>query len=269
MPSAPVGTRIRRDPAPASVLARFSQICGEVSSNCRAATWTKRVVDRISWWSAWALARPASASVAACWARDRCSLAWSAPRRARKPATRATARSSATPAREPRSRRFTRRSRATRASVAPRSASARAADAWRKSDSVSFRSAVERARHSSVRLSRGPRYSSLSGRSIAFHDSAAAARCRKRRWPSTSSSSQSRSRGHTRTRASWAICTVSPSMLSRRASTSCSTSHRCASSAVTLSRGTLARTGSPSSVGITSRSSRLRSRARWGSSSAS
>ena len=55
-------------------------------------------------------------------------------------------------------------------------------------------------------------------------------------------------------------------MLTRRASTSCSTSRACASSTATLARGTRARTGSPSSVGITRRSSRLRSWLRWASS---
>ena len=78
---------------------------------------------------------------------------------------------------------------------------------------------------------------------MASHASAAPARCRNSRCPSTSSSSQPRSRGHTRNSASWAIWTVSPSMLTSRASTSCSTSRTWASSTATLARGTRARTG--------------------------
>ena len=95
--------------------------------------------------------------------------------------------------------------------------------------------------------------------------SAVRARWRRMRWPSTSSSSQSRRRGQALARDSWAISTVSSSLVTSRARTSSSTSRSCSASVATVRRGTRLRTGSPSGVGVTRRSSRSRSSGRCSS----
>ena len=99
-------------------------------------------------------------------------------------------------------------------------------------------------------VSRSPRYSSLSGRSIVSHVSAAPARWRRIRWPSTSSSSQPRSRGQARASASWASSTTSPSLVTRRAATSSSIEPLVDGIVgARVRRGTRLRTGSPFGLG--------------------
>ena len=83
------------------------------------------------------------------------------------------------------------------------------------------------------------------------------------RSPSTSSSSHDLSRGQARASASWAISTVSPSLLRSRALTRLSMTASCSSSEATDRRGARVRTGSPESLGVTSRSIRSRSISRW------
>lgn len=77
-----------------------------------------------------------------------------------------------------------------------------------------------RSRHSIAWARRAPRYSSLAGRPICSHVTAAVPRCRRIRWPARSSERHSSRRGQARATASWASWRVSPPAVTSRSSPS-------------------------------------------------